>query len=79
MRRFKLLRKKDISGVSGTGPVAEGVQFTDGTVSLRWYGTRASTNNYSSIEDLIGIHDHIGTGNEGHNQIIWMDKNEENG
>lgn len=36
MRTFQLVRDVDISGVSGTGPVAEGVEFSDGVVALRW-------------------------------------------
>lgn len=42
-RRFRLIRHHDVSGVSGTGPVAEGVQFTDGAVALRWYGDYPTT------------------------------------
>jgi hypothetical protein len=36
MRTFKLIRDDDVSGVSGTGVVAEGVEFTGGAVALRW-------------------------------------------
>mgnify|MGYP001547028400 CR=1 FL=1 len=35
-RAFRLERITDVSGVSGTGFVAEGVEFSDGTVALRW-------------------------------------------
>jgi hypothetical protein len=35
-RPFVLRRNEDISGVSGTGIVAEGVEFSDGVVALRW-------------------------------------------
>jgi hypothetical protein len=38
MRMFQLHRSTDVTGVSGTGIVAEGVEFTDGTVCLRWVG-----------------------------------------
>lgn len=37
-RRFVLRRLEDVSGVSGTGVVAEGVEFSDGTVAVRWRG-----------------------------------------
>jgi len=37
-RRFELQRDVDVSGVSGTGVVADGIEFPDGTVSLRWRG-----------------------------------------
>jgi hypothetical protein len=36
MRTFRLVRDHDVSGVSGTGTVAEGVEFSDGVVALRW-------------------------------------------
>lgn len=35
-RRFLLWRDEDVTGVSGTGCVAEGIKFSDGTVALRW-------------------------------------------
>lgn len=36
LRAFTLERDVDETGVSGTGVVAEGVAFSDGTVALRW-------------------------------------------
>lgn len=36
MRSFELHRDDDETGVSGTGVVAEGVEFVDGSVALRW-------------------------------------------
>jgi hypothetical protein len=35
-RLFVLDRVEDISGVSGTGVIAEGIEFSDGVVALRW-------------------------------------------
>jgi hypothetical protein len=32
---FMLRRTEDVSGLSGTGMVAEGVEFTDGRVAMR--------------------------------------------
>lgn len=66
MRTFKLLREKDPSGVSGVGTVAEGVQFTDGTVAIRWLTEKASTVIWASIEDAIAIHGHGGD-----TQVVW--------
>lgn len=60
MRTFKTVRTEDISGVSGTGVVAEGVVFTDGTAVLRWLTDKSSTAIYNSIEDLEAIHGHGG-------------------
>lgn len=35
-RRFALERDVDETGISGTGRVAEGIEFSDGVVALRW-------------------------------------------
>lgn len=68
MRRFQLIRNADKTGVSGTGIVAEGVQFSDGTVVLRWHGETGSTVVWASIDDAIKIHGH-----DGATLIGWMD------
>jgi len=67
-RRFRLIRHHDVSGVSGTGPVAEGVQFTDGAVALRWYGDYPTTTVWDAIESVIAIHGHAGA-----TEIEWLD------
>ena len=36
MRMFTLVRDVDHTGISGVGTVAEGVEFSDGVVALRW-------------------------------------------
>ena len=68
MRRFILNRKEDVSGVSGTGVVVEGVEFTDGTVALRWLGDRPSLVMWDNIKDALGIHGHNGL-----TVIEWLD------
>lgn len=60
MKNFQLVRTEDISGVSGTGIVADGVIFPDGTCSLRWRTAGGSTAIYDSIEKLEKIHGHDG-------------------
>jgi hypothetical protein len=60
MKTFKLYRKKDISGVSGTGWVAEGVEFSNGRVVISWLGELSSTNVYQSMDDAKTIHGHEG-------------------
>ncbi|GAA1643532.1 hypothetical protein GCM10009744_37300 [Kribbella alba] len=67
-RRFRLIRHHDISGVSGTGPVAEGVQFTDGAVALRWYGDYPTTTVWDGIDSVIAIHGH-----QGATEVEWLD------
>jgi hypothetical protein len=60
MNKFWLKRKEDISGISGTGIVAEGVIFTDGVAVLRWLTAGGSTAVYDSIESVERIHGHNG-------------------
>lgn len=67
-RRFRLMRHEDVSGVSGTGPVAEGVQFTDGAVALRWYGDYPTTTVWDGIDSVIAIHGHGGA-----TEVEWLD------
>lgn len=69
MRRFVLDRIEDPTGMSGTGVVAEGVRFTDGTAVLRWITTLTSTAIYDTVDELIHIHGHGGT-----TQIVWIDQ-----
>lgn len=70
MRRFVLERTEDVSGISGTGTVAEGVQFEDGTVVLEWKGKYASIVIYHNIAELEHIHSH-----EGRTKVVWIDEN----
>lgn len=60
MIRFHLHRREDESGVSGTGVVAEGVQFSDGRCVLHWLTNTSSIAIYDNIEDLMAIHGHNG-------------------
>lgn len=58
--RFHFERDEDASGVSGTGYVATGIMFEDGSVALRWRGPLKSTAIYDSIHHVIAIHGHEG-------------------
>lgn len=60
MRTFKLVRSEDLSGVSGVGEVAEGVEFRDGTVVISWLRKFHSLGVYENVEELIAIHGHEG-------------------
>lgn len=57
-RRFRLRRTKDVHSRSGTGVVAYGVRFEDGTVVIRWRGETRSTKIYDSMDDVVEIHSH---------------------
>jgi len=65
-RLFQLERDVDVSGISGTGVVAEGVEFTDGTCVIRWRGDRQSTVVWPSVQDVEAIHGHGGA-----TRIVW--------
>lgn len=68
-RRFVLERTEDPTGVSGIGTVAEGVQFNDGRITLRWcVGEHRSTVNWDSTEAIEAIHGH-----DGRTKIRWLD------
>ena len=60
MKMFDMVRDADVSGVSGTGYVAEAVEFSDGTVVIRWSGQWRSTATYVSMYEAIQIHGHEG-------------------
>jgi len=70
MRRFLLIRNEDISGVSGTGIVAEGVQFHDGACVMSWFGDKHALEMVPDIDTIIDIHGH-----EGRTVIEWLDRN----
>ena len=75
MRTFHLQRDEDMSGLSGTGVVAEGVEFDDGTTVVRWReitgpnydrGVRATTVVFPSVEAVEALHGHNGA-----TRIVW--------
>lgn len=59
-KTFVLYRIEDCSGVSGTGIVAQGVEFGDGSVAMRWMSEHRSTAVYDDINTLLTIHGHDG-------------------
>jgi hypothetical protein len=67
-RRFHLQRDTDITGVSGTGRVADGVLWPDGSVAIRWRGDRPSTVHWDRIADAEHVHGHHGA-----TRIEWDD------
>ncbi|MEV0112809.1 hypothetical protein AB0H77_06070 [Streptomyces sp. NPDC050844] len=71
-RRFTLVRDIDETGVSGVGVIVEGLEFTDGTVALRWLTDTTSTAIYASTADVETIHGHGGK-----TRIEWIDDHPE--
>ena len=68
IRRFKLHRTADVSGISGLGYVAEGCQFYNGWIALTWYGKFLSLYWYPNMETLDGLHGH-----QGATKAEWID------
>lgn len=71
MRCFELQRDTDVSGISGTGTVAQGVQFDDGTVALRWRpadGVDPTTVLHPSVDNVVALHGH-----GGRTRLVWVD------
>lgn len=60
MKLFHFYRSVDESGVSGTGPVVEGVEFTNGWCALRWISDKSSVCFYQSLEQVEAVHGHGG-------------------
>jgi len=71
VRRFELHRFADVTGVSGTGVVAEGVEFEDGVVCLHWMGQwPSSVVHYDrGMESVEHVHGH-----EGNTRIVFIDE-----
>ena len=62
-----MVRNVDVTGASGTGLVAEGVQFPNGRVVICWLTARSSIVVWDSIEDAIAIHGH-----DGATEFYWL-------
>ena len=60
MKFFYLVRSEDVSGISGTGAVAEGVIFHDGQVAMKWRTEVNSVAIYKNIQEVEHIHGHGG-------------------
>jgi hypothetical protein len=69
-RAFVLQRNEDLTGVSGTGIVAEGVAFSDGTVALRWTSEWPTSVVFHErgIDSVRHVHGH-----DGHTTTVWAD------
>jgi hypothetical protein len=68
-KRFYLERKEDVSGLSGTGIVAEGIEFINGLIAMSWLSPHPCVIIYPSIRQIEELHGH-----QGRTVVIWIDK-----
>jgi hypothetical protein len=73
MRTFVLRRSEDVSGISGTGDVAEGVVFDSGKVVVAWnpHKTLAKVTTvvvFDSVDDVVKLHGH-----DGRTRVEWQE------
>lgn len=70
-RRFVLQRDQDVSGVSGTGTVAEGVLFSSGRVALEWCSDWPTSVVFHDrgLESVEAIHGHNGA-----TRLVFLDE-----
>lgn len=66
VRTFTLQRVEDESGVSGTGTVAEGVEFSNGECAMVWFSHLPTRAFYPSVKVLEALHGHGGK-----TKIVW--------
>jgi hypothetical protein len=68
-RRFIVVRDDDVSGVSGTGVVCEGVQFSDKHAAVHWLGKwPMTTPHHQGVKTIKAIHGHGGK-----TRVVWLD------
>lgn len=67
-RRFILVRDEDVSGTSGVGTVAEGVEFSSGSVALHWLSQLEVVAVYANTKVVLQVHGH-----DGKTKLVWVD------
>lgn len=77
MHRFKMIRQEDVSGVSGTGPVLEGIVFSTGQCVVHWLTPAPSgcIAVWACFEDFEKVH--ISSHPENRTLIQWYHDEEE--
>ena len=69
IRTFQVVRDEDVSGVSGTGVIAEGVLFSSGKVFVNWISMHKIVEMADSVAEWEAVHGH-----EGRTKIVWDDE-----
>jgi hypothetical protein len=68
MRFFYLHRKNDVSGVSGTGIIAHGVEFDHGMCAFTWISPYHKVDIAANVKTIEQVHGHGGD-----TQVIYHD------
>jgi len=59
---FYVIRHRDVTGEATgtprTGFIAEGIQYSDGSCSVRWGGKTPCTHVWGSVLDFLAVHGH---------------------
>ena len=71
LRRFYIERGEDINGKSGTGRVAEGIEFDNGWIAYTWLSPKATVTVTNSISLVEALHSHGGDASNA--KIVWID------
>ncbi|MBB1153510.1 hypothetical protein [Amycolatopsis dendrobii] len=58
--RFVLERTDDVTGITGTGIVADGVVWPGGKVTIVWRGPHSSIVIWPDLETALAVHGHDG-------------------
>jgi len=74
-RLFKMVRNNDETGVSGTGVVADGIEFPNGMVAVCWRSKTPSVNVYRSFVEFKHVHIDAHPSND--TEIHWSDEDTE--
>lgn len=74
-RRGLVVRRVDITGISGTGVIAEICVFSDGFTIFRWLGGPPQNQPKFEVYDNHGIEPFLQiSGHNGNTEIIWIDE-----
>lgn len=66
-RLFTLVRTEDVSGTSGLGVVAEGVQFSNGVCAVHWISQLGVVSVYDNVYTIEQVHGH-----EGRTKVVFL-------
>jgi hypothetical protein len=76
-RRGYVVRKVDVTGISGLGVIAEFCQFSDGSVAWRWLGGPPQNQPKWEFYDNPGVNPFVQiSGHNGNTEIVWIDEEE---